>query len=95
MALGGSGKHAIERLKCQVGMWEPADCTLTFQAHHTLLLGSGHVGLRNLGNTVRAIFLFFLSKRNAKWCFGWEEPVDLGKECGKSTKALLRLGLER
>ena len=47
--------------------WETADSTLTFQAHHTLLLGSGHVGLRNLGNTVRASILSFLPNGKEKW----------------------------
>lgn len=31
--------------------------SLSPQTHHTLLLGSGHVGLRNLGNTVSGLWV--------------------------------------
>lgn len=68
-------------------MWEPADSPLTFQAHHTLLLGSGHVGLRNLGNTVRAILLSVSEMVGGSGGVG----ADLGKERAEALRGFLSL----
>lgn len=70
------------------GIQEPVDCTvLTFQAHHTLLLGSGHVGLRNLGNTVRAVLASFLT---GMWTGAGDRHGEGNLE-KHSTEVLLRL----
>lgn len=51
------------------GIQEPVDCTvLTFQAHHTLLLGSGHVGLLEIWEH-GVSFASFLTG-NVDWCWG-------------------------
>lgn len=75
---GRQGQNATERSTCRRAVWEPADCPLPSQAHHTLLLGSGHVGLRNLGNTVRARLLSFLCGTGTVLGAGdsltWESP---------------------
>lgn len=58
------GEEGSVGVECGMGPWGAADSTLAFQAHHTLLLGSGHVGLRNLGNTVRTILSSLTGLRN-------------------------------